>query len=156
MIEERALVVALDGEFALLETRRKSACDSCSVNKGCGTGALSKVVGKRASHIRALNPIHAGVGDVVVVGIDEDALVSGSLALYAVPIVTMLGAALLAQWWLSPAAGEGWVILSALAGLLAGFGWLRRFSRRVVTDERYQPVILHLADTGVAAFECER
>ena len=33
-------------------------------------------------------------------------------------------------------------ILGALAGLVAGIAWLRRFSRRTEQDARYQPVIL--------------
>ncbi len=156
MIEETARVVAIDGEFALVETQRKSACDSCSVKKGCGTGALSKVVGKRANRFRVLNCISARVHDRVVVGIEEQALVRGSLALYAVPIVTMLVAALFAQWFFSHAEGEGWVILSALVGLAVGFAWVNAYSRRVAVDPDYQPVVLRLADAGASSLECER
>ncbi len=156
MIEERAVVVALEGDFAWVATQRKSACDGCSVKKGCGTGALSKVVGKRANRIRVLNRIGARVDEVVVVGIEESALVNGSLALYAVPIVTMLASALIAQWLLSTADGEGWVILSALAGFFAGFSWVKSFSRRVAYDERYQPIVLRLANTEASVLECER
>lgn len=138
MIEEHAVVVATEGEFAWLETERKSTCGSCAVRKGCGTGALANVVGKKLTRVVALNGVGAQAGDRVVVGIDEASLVRGSLAVYALPLLALFVGALLGQVWLQEAGAMG----GGLAGLLAGLAWLRRFSRRCRTDPRFQPVIL--------------
>ena len=159
MIEETAKVVDLDNEFAVVEMQRKTACESCSINKGCGTGVLSKVLGKKANRIKVLNRIGAVVNDHVVVGIEEDALVQGSFAMYAVPLITMLIGALLAQLILPEsvlAEGEGWVVTFAIAGLAGGFLWLRKFAEKVSLDDRYQPVILRLAESEYSLLECER
>ncbi len=153
MIEESARVVAVEDGFALLETERKSACQSCAARKGCGTGALAKVVGRRFNRVRALNPIGARVGDCVVVGIAEEALVRGSLVLYLVPLLGMLGGAMAAEALLD---GEGWTILGAIAGMAGAFLWARRHARRVAFDARYQPVILRPVGASESILHFER
>ncbi|NIP74421.1 MAG: SoxR reducing system RseC family protein [Gammaproteobacteria bacterium] len=144
MIEESATVVATEGELAWVETQRQSACGSCAARSGCGSAALSKVLGQRRTRVRAVNQTGARVGDSVIVGIRERALVRGSLAVYAVPLVALLSVALLGDILASAfgANREAMTILFGLAGLLAGLGWLRRFAGRVSRDPRYQPVIL--------------
>jgi sigma-E factor negative regulatory protein RseC len=76
MIEENALVVVTEGEDAWVETSRRSSCGSCEA-KGCGTGALSQVLGRRRQRLRVKNPIAAVVGEQVVLGITESALIKG-------------------------------------------------------------------------------
>lgn len=153
MIEETGLVVALDGDFAYVETERKTSCQSCSVNKGCGTHTLSKVLGQKATRVKALNPLGIGINEIVVVGLDEDALVKGSLAVYSIPVISMLLFALVAQWLVGSAEGEGWIVLSALFGLMLGFYWLKGFSAKISEDKRYQPVILQRQPTDVSVIE---
>ena len=144
MIEESATVVRTEGELAWLETRRKSACGSCSVNKGCGTSVLAKVMGNKTTLVCALNRAEAKAGEQVIVGIEDQALVRGSLAVYAVPLLALLGGAMLGDYLQGMAgmSGEGLVILGALSGFGVGFGWLRRYARQISRDERYQPVVL--------------
>ena len=148
MVEEQGRVVAIEEQFAWVETQRTSACQSCSVNKGCGSGVLSKILGQRTTVVKALNQADAAVDDNVVVGLREDALVKGSLAIYAVPLLTMLvgalmGDALAASWQSDDR--DAVAILFAGMGLAIGFLWLRFFSRKTAADERYQPVVLRKA-----------
>lgn len=144
MIEETASVVRTDGDFAWVETQRQSACGSCAGSKGCGTAALSKVLGKRRTEVRALNRAGARVGDRVIIGIEESALVRGSLAVYAVPLLVMLlGAGLGEALGRAPGADANSLSMGfGLIGLGLGFLWLRRFTRRASRDPRYQPVVL--------------
>jgi sigma-E factor negative regulatory protein RseC len=152
MLEEQGRIVAVEEGFAWVETQRQSACGACSANKGCGTGVISKVVGQRATRVRALNEINATTGDEVIIGLHDEALVRGSLAVYAVPLIAMLLMALLGDL-----AGrelnnssEGLTVLFGLAGLGLGFLWVRNFSRRIADDPRYQPVILRRRQGGAA------
>jgi sigma-E factor negative regulatory protein RseC len=147
MIEETAHVVEIEGEFAWVETQRQSSCGSCAANKGCGTATLSKVLGQKRTRVRALNRAGAQAGDSVIVGIREDALVRGSLAVYAVPLLMMILGAFLGQAFGNAQANpsEGLTILCGLLGLVAGLWWLRRFARRASSDPRYQPVVLRRA-----------
>ncbi|MGM0594512.1 MAG: SoxR reducing system RseC family protein [Pseudomonadota bacterium] len=143
MIEQSAHVVALEGEFAWVETERQSSCSSCAT-KGCGTGALSKVLGARRQRLRVANPVGAKTGDTVVLGIREEALLQGSLMVYILPLILMLAGGLLGEMlapqWLLPA--EGMSLFFGGLGLLLGFILLRRFNRRAEQDPRFNAVIL--------------
>lgn len=144
MLEESARVIAAANGFAVVETQRRSTCESCSAQKGCGTAALGKSLGRRPAQVRALNRADAGIGDHVVVGIAEDALLRGSLAIYLVPLLLMLAGASLGQrvsLGLS-LPGEGLSVLSGVGGLALGFAWSMLFSRAVRHDGRYRPVVL--------------
>ena len=101
MIEETALVLEVREQQVLLETQRKSACQSCSVKSGCGTSTLSKVVGKRSSQFVVENTLDVHAGDQVIVAIDENALVQGSLLIYLLPLVLMLLTGVLADYLFS-------------------------------------------------------
>lgn len=143
MIEQSAEVVALEQDYAWVETRRQSSCGSCAA-KGCGTGALAQVLGGRPLRLRVRNAASAAVGDRVVLGLEESALVRGSVALYLVPLLALLGGALLGEGW---AASIGLVpdlsaLLFGAGGFALGMAWTRAFGRRAARDSRYQAVML--------------
>ncbi|MCG6901023.1 MAG: SoxR reducing system RseC family protein [Gammaproteobacteria bacterium] len=147
MIEEVGQVVAVQGEFAWIESERTSTCGSCAVRKGCGTSAIAQVLGQRRVRLRVLNRIHARVGDNVVIGIAESGVVRGSLAVYAAPLLGLFSGALAGQV-LGSVVLELQSDLPAVAGAIAGFiaalAWLKRFSRDRESDVAYQPVALRL------------
>ncbi len=144
MIEEYALVVEVQGGIAWVETQRKGSCGTCSASAGCGTATLSKVVGRRRARVQALNKIGARVGEEVVIGIPESALLKGSFAVYAVPLLTMLVAA----WIGAAVAGAAQELkellstLFGLGGLAGGFVWLKGYAAKIGQDTSYHPVIL--------------
>ncbi len=139
MIKENGRVIEVGQDFAVVETQRKVACQSCAVNKGCGTGVIARVLGNKRFYIEVLNPVQARVGEDVVVGIEDDALVSSSLLAYALPLVAMLAGGIAGDLM---AGSEGVVILSSLAGFVAGLWAVRHISRRMAREARYRPVIL--------------
>ncbi|MGE0080624.1 MAG: SoxR reducing system RseC family protein [Thiohalomonadaceae bacterium] len=144
MIEETVQVYAAEGETAWVEViQRKTSCGQCVARSGCGTSALSKVLGQRRLRMAALNPIGARPGDRVIIGLRDDALVRGSVAVYLVPLLAMLAAALIGD---ALAPGQDLAVaLAGLMGLAAGFGWVHVFGRRAAADPRYRPVILRQA-----------
>jgi sigma-E factor negative regulatory protein RseC len=147
MIEETATVAALDGQYAWVETERRSTCNACAANRGCGTATLAKVLGRRRTRVQVLNPLRAQVGESVVIGIPEDALVRGSLLLYVTPLAGLmaggaLGGLLSAQYGFE---SEALSVFGGLAGLVFAGGWLRRRTRSMAADARYQPVVLRRA-----------
>lgn len=148
MIEEQALVVALDGDEIWVETQRRSACGQCTASKGCGTAVLGKVLGIKRNRVRVLNPqeTKVSVGDEIIIGIEEQALVRGSLAIYIAPLVAMFLSGMLGEVVASQMNvlnSEFLVIIFSLSGLLLGFVWVKWFSREISSDLRYQPVLLH-------------
>lgn len=138
MIEERARVIEAGAGYAWVETERRSACGSCHGSEGCGAAVLAKAMGHRRARLRALSGIPVQAGDEVVVGIDERALLQGSLAVYITPLIAMVaGAAVGEQVIGSEAAG----ILLGAAGLLGGFLWLRH-AGSIHHNPQFQPVVL--------------
>jgi len=147
VIEERAQVVSAEGDELWVETRRQSACGQCAAKSACGTHTLSRVMGNKRNRVRVLNPgaTPVRIGDEVVIGLTEHALVRGSLAVYLMPLLSLfvfgvLGKALAEQLLISSA--DLLVAAFGVIGLLLGFAWVRRFSRIVASDPRYQPVLL--------------
>lgn len=143
MIEETASVIAVDGDVAWVESERRSSCGSCSA-KGCGTGALSKVLGSKVQRLRVKNPVGAKVGDSVMLGIEERTLLQGSLLVYLMPLLSLLAGGLIGeklapQWGVSP---EGASVVFAVLGLVASLIWLRGYNRRYADDPRFTAVIL--------------
>lgn len=143
MIEEQAQVVEIRGDQLILQAQTQSACGSCSASKGCGTSVLSKVVGRRFTHFQAVNNINANVGDTVVVGIAEDALLKGSVAMYILPVFGMLLSAVLADYMLSDIAGRDLAIAaSGIAGLITGSLAAKWYFQRQSSAQLFAPVVL--------------
>lgn len=145
MLEETAQIVAVEGAEVWVEIERRSSCSSCAVNSGCGSAALAKVLGQRRNRVRALTHIPLSVGDRVVIGVREQAVVRGSLAVYAVPVAMLLLGAVIgelgARQFLWQDAETASLVLG-VGGLAGGLWWLRAFSRRIRHSADYQPVVL--------------
>jgi len=172
MMTEKAKVVALRGERALLETRRQSVCGACVVNKACGTGVIAKYWNAKPLRLEARNDIGARVGEEVLVAVEDRFLVRGSLLVYLLPLLALFTGGLLGSVvgeWLQPSAaapaggfelagqeeraGEGWTIGLALLGLWLGFVGARHWARRL-GGRHGLPVIVArsgLARSGEAA-----
>jgi sigma-E factor negative regulatory protein RseC len=159
MLEETAQVVAVQGTEVWVETERRSSCSSCAANSGCGSAALAKVLGQRRSRVRALSPIALKVGDRVVIGVCERAVVRGSLAVYALPVVMLLVGAVIGELGARQFLWQNAEIASlvlGMAGLAGGLWWLRAFSRRIRHSPDYQPVVLRrLAKPGAQVMAIE-
>jgi len=149
MIEEEATIVGVTEDFAWVETQRKSTCSSCQVNKGCGTSLLSSVLGQKRTRLKLHNPQGYQQGDQVVLGLEESALVKGSLLLYTVPLLSMFVFAVLGYclfFLYELIYSEGYKILFSFAGLIFGFWFVSKRSGQLSSDSRYQATILRRVD----------
>lgn len=150
MIEERAVILSLvpnplsaDTSIATLEIERKTACGLCGQTRGCGNSIWGKLFAHRSTAFKASNTIGAAVGQSVIVGIQERALLWSALLLYILPLVTMLIASMLMMQWQD---SNGMTMLAALAGLVLGLVWVKGFTASNQYFLMQQPVILRLAD----------
>ncbi len=80
------------------------------------------------------------IGDAVVVGIAEDALLRASIWVYLVPFVAMLAAGAFAHIALS--AHDLLVAAFALTGLVGGFALTRAAAQRLTESGGFQPVLV--------------
>lgn len=150
MIEERAVILSLEANesnpdasnIAVLEIERKTACGLCGQTRGCGNSIWGKLFAHRSTAFKANNNINASVGQSVIVGINEQALLRSALLLYILPLVTMLIASILTM---QVNDSNGVVMLAALAGLIVGLLWVKGFTASNQYFVMQQPIILRLA-----------
>lgn len=148
MIEEYAIVTKSAGTTATLEIERRTACGLCGQKRGCGNATWGKMLGHDSHDFTAENQINAQVGDSVVVGIDEQAVLNSAFFLYIVPLVGLLIGTLAADYLFK---NQFYVILGAVSGLVLGFLWVKGHlighdKSGVAYSKKYQAVILRLAD----------
>jgi sigma-E factor negative regulatory protein RseC len=150
MIEEYAIVTKSAGNTATLEIERRTACGLCGQKRGCGNATWGKMLGHDSHDFTAENQINAKVGDSVVVGIDEQAVLNSAFFLYVVPLLGLLIGTLLTDYLFK---NQFYVILGAVLGLVLGFLWVKGHlighdKSGVAFSKKYQAIILRLADDG--------
>lgn len=142
LVEGIARVVVVDGAVAWLEPEQSPSCAGCA-SLGCG----AKGLGTLASRLAARRFPLAGhpdlrVGERVVVGVRGDALLKAALTAYVLPLVAMLGVAVLAQ---SLAGHDGITLAASVVGLLLGLGIARRWASRLAARGVIAPRFLRRA-----------
>ncbi len=145
MLKEHGIVVEVKDQFAIIQTQASNSCGQCAANKGCGTASLAAVLGQKVVLVKALNHKGAKVGDQVVIGLEEAALLKSSLALYLLPILSLFVAAIGYEMLVASVplpSSEILTMLAALVGLLAGLKWAKRLMGKMSEDRRYQPIVL--------------
>ncbi|HIA07803.1 MAG TPA: Fis family transcriptional regulator [Chromatiaceae bacterium] len=90
MIEEQALVIAVEKGAVVVQTQRASTCGSCATKQGCGTSALAKGMGKGYTELRVVSDLDVNVGDTVILAIDESSLLKGAVFVYLLPLIAMI------------------------------------------------------------------
>jgi sigma-E factor negative regulatory protein RseC len=146
MIEEQAVVVELQGDRALLEIERSQPCGICGATRGCGISIWGRFFSRRSNRFSAVNQLEAKVGDRVVVGVEEGALFSSAMISYVLPMIFLLGGALLgASFTADTRSSDLYAALGACAGLLAGLLLVKYYSAGKQLSGRYSPVMLRRA-----------
>ena len=138
MILETATVTSVEPDALWVEAVQKSACETCSAQKGCGTAVLSKLSG-RTNRIRVIRNQSKEqsfeVGQQVTIAIPEDVVVLGSLGAYMVPLV----ASLVGLWLMG--SSDLMSVIGACLGLGLG-GWaVSLYNRKLRNDPRINPVL---------------
>jgi len=141
MITEAAIVTRCDGRLVELELQRNSTCGQCELSKGCGTGALGRLLGHRKKPILIETDHQLKTGDRLTLGVSESALVKTSLTIYGMPLLGMVGAGILAALVAAP---ELIVAMAACAGFFAGHKFAGFITNRLEA-EQLEPYIVEIS-----------
>ncbi len=150
MIEQYAIILATESQtepktdsppMATIEVVRKTACGLCGQTSGCGNAFWGKLFAHKASSFKAQNHINATVGQSVIVGIDETAVMKSALILYLVPLATMLLGAILAAQIIDT---DLTAMLGASVGLVLGYFWVKGHITGNAYYHKHKPKILRL------------
>jgi sigma-E factor negative regulatory protein RseC len=139
MLTEVGHVVGFRGPQALVRTIRSEACSSCQAQ-----GACIALGGSKEMEVPALNYIRAKQGDRVEVALPESSFLKASVVTYLIPLLALLGGAVLGQ---SAAPILGWSADAAsivLAGLGLGLAMVVVvvLNRKLADQESYIPRIV--------------
>ena len=149
MLTEQAEVLRAKGQRAIVLTQRNEACHSCQAQ-----GACKIMGGGKETEVEVLNYIHAQSGDRVELALPESAFLKASMATYLVPLIALLGGAVLGQvlaglLGISPNASSA--LFAALAvGLSVPL--IARLNKNLGGREEYIPRIIRIlppASTGM-------
>lgn len=142
MIKELGQVSEVGAGGVWVTTIQQSTCNACQAKHGCGQRLLNQIGAAKASIWAELSPelgCEVAVGDWVEVGIEEGAIVIGSLLAYGAPVVLLVLGATLGQ-------GSGWAsVMGAALGLVVGAALSRYILRTHIKAHFFQPVVLGLA-----------
>lgn len=153
MIEERAVILSLEtlptqvNSIATLEIERKTACGLCGQTRGCGNSIWGKLFAHKSSAFKANNSINATVGQSVIVGINEQAVLKSALLLYTLPLGTMLLSAMLATQLQNSNLSA---MIGALIGLVLGLLWVKGYTASSQYFLLQQPEILRVVSDEVS------
>ncbi len=143
MIETRAMVVQLEGKYALVESVQGGGCGNCNSESGCGSSKLSQLFGREPRQFRVLNKGNAQVGTLVQVTLPEGVLVSGALLMYIFPLILLLVGAMAGGLWGNDTINtETFSAIGGLLGLVLGFFLVKIISLKQRLISHAQPVIL--------------
>lgn len=142
MILETGRIVAVEPDGLWVETIRRSTCNSCRAEQGCGQSMMAKLSG-HTSYLRVLlqgrDPTRYQLGEEIQIGVPEDVVATGSLFAYLVPLLIMLLVSGAVHWQF---ANEGATILAAFTGLVGGGLLVRWRAHQTRDDSRLQPVLV--------------
>lgn len=146
LVEERAQVVAVGPGLAWVATQRRSACGSCPSSGACATPILGSLAGGAVGVCLQVED-HLGlkVGDGVVVGIPDGALVRASALAYLLPPALLVLAAAGAGAF---GFGDLGSALVGLLGLALGLGLTRLLTSGATVGGVYRPVLVRRQPAG--------
>lgn len=147
LVEGIAHVVALDGRGVWLEPEQTGSCGSCAASSACGAKGIGTVASRLEARRFRLddNPAGLVVGERVVVGIRENALIRASITAYAIPLGTLLLAGALAQWRF----GSDLATMAAMVGgFLLGLAIARIGAGRLLAHGDLVPQFIRRARPG--------
>ena len=144
MIIEQGTVVAISGEWLVVEVLRTSACGACSARQGCGQAIMSQLgdaqTQQQKNHFSVPLAHGAEVGARVDLGMTPDTLSLVALLVYLVPLLNAFLGLSLAAWL-------GFSEVTQLLFLLASLGLSYLVLSRVQFDQytRLVPQIVRLS-----------
>jgi sigma-E factor negative regulatory protein RseC len=128
MLTETARVIRRHGNHVELELQRGSACGSCELSQGCGTGAIGRLLRRRSRPLVIETDQDCEPGDEVQLLLPENSLVRASLLVYGLPLLTMVVAGLLASVAFD---ADGLVAFISAGGFVVGLAMAAIYANRL-------------------------
>ncbi|WP_394145512.1 SoxR reducing system RseC family protein [Vibrio atypicus] len=129
-----------------LSCEQQTSCSSCSSQKSCGTGIVSKAVGNKSLNWHLVTQKVVKSGQVVEIGLPEKSLLQSAAVVYLIPLFALILGAMFGQWLLAPwlSGGEGVVIVSSVLFTVAGIYLAKRIAAKLEANSSQQVKLLRV------------
>lgn len=127
-------VIQRDNAFDVeLGCEQQTSCSHCSSASSCGTGVVSKAVGKKTLKWTLTTEKALTVGQVVEIGFPEKTLLQSASLVYVVPLLALIFGAMIGQFLtgLMGISGEFLIIVSSFVLMAVAILWARAYSRTI-------------------------
>lgn len=129
-----------------LSCEQQTSCSSCSSQKSCGTGIVSKAVGNKSLYWHLETKQAVREGQVVEIGLPEKRVLQSAALVYLLPLFGLisgawLGSALIAPWF---GLGEGVVILCSALATAAGILFAKKFASHLERQSSQQVTLIRI------------
>jgi len=149
MIEEKAVVVSSNGQFAWVSPIASAKCSGCSSSSTCSTSFLSSMLERKAERtVRIDNLDNVSAGDHVIVGIHSVNLLFSSVLAYLLPILCLILFALIGKVFFNEFAS----VLLGLSGLVFGLFTANKAAANATVCAKLEPVMLGKTNEKVIEF----
>lgn len=135
MLEQHARVVQSSGQGIWVEAMEPSGCGVCG-GQGCASRRIAELFQRGPRHYPVESQLPVSPGDKVIVGIPEGSLLRNAFFLYGMPLMLILGGALLLQLWFP---GDLGAVTGAVLGVFVAGAFIALASRK---RRSAQPVVL--------------
>ena len=134
-------------QTAWVETRRSSACESCSVRDSCNQGA-----GTDKREVEALNDVGARIGDRIQIAVSDASLLKATFLLYLFPVLCMLAAGIgghfiAIRYDLDTSLVS---LAAAVTALVTALSFVRIRGGRMAAKAEYRPRIIRILGRAAA------
>ncbi len=155
MIEENATVVAIEEDNVTVTSELKSACSGCQQVDNCGSGQVAKAFPQKKLTLTVQSTLPLKLGDNVILGLNESALLSSAWQVYIWPLLGLLMASWFGQWAFNQQhiTHELFAIVFALIGGYGGFLLAKTQQSKSENCAELAPKILRLQPKSIAITE---
>ena len=136
MLEQHARVVQSSWQGIWVEAVEPDGCGVCE-GQGCASRRLAELFQRAPRQYPVDSRLPVSPGDKVIVGIPEGSVLRSAMFLYGMPLLLMLGGALLLQWWFP---GDAGAVTGAVLGVFVAGAFIALTSRK--RRSAFQPVVL--------------
>lgn len=129
-----------------VQSEIKSSCGGCSQLDTCGTGQVSKALPQRKTRFTLFSNMTVKVGDKVVLGLSEQALLTSAWQVYLWPVLSLILVASLSQWALKGTflSHELYSLFLGLLGAFLGHKFAYYQQNKSACAKEMQPKILRI------------
>jgi sigma-E factor negative regulatory protein RseC len=152
MIEEQATVVAIEDNKVTVTSTIKSACGGCQQVDNCGSGQVAKAFPQKKLTLTVQSSMALELGDNVVLGLNESALLQSAWQVYLWPLLGLLVASWFGQWLVirGIVSHEIFAIILGVIGGYCGFILAKRQQLKSATCAKLAPKILRRENQNIA------